>query len=117
MSIHLNFLYSVIMGLGSERICPSIQTSCPHLLSADMFARDDGIGSESLGLYHDSVCALFWPANGQNSLIYIHLLILKEISSYLICIVLSSLHRGHGSDRKNYVQGESSTARLTFFDH
>lgn len=63
---------------GFEHICLSIQTSCPRLLSADMFARDDGIGSEWLCLYHDSVCELFWPANSQNLLIYIRMLILKR---------------------------------------
>lgn len=78
MSIPLNFLYSVIMCPGFEHICLSIQISCPRLLSADMFARDDGIGSEWLCLYHDSVCELFWPANSQNLLIDIRMLILKR---------------------------------------
>lgn len=78
MSIPLKFLYSVIMCPGFEHICLSIQTSCPRLLSADMFARDDGIGSEWLCLYHDSVCELFWPANSQNLLTYISILILKR---------------------------------------
>lgn len=78
MSIPLKFLYSVIMCPGFEHICLSIQTSCPRLLSADMFARDDGIGSEWLCLYHDLVCELFWPANSQNLLIDIRMLILKR---------------------------------------
>lgn len=72
MSIPLNFLYSVIMCPGFEHICLSIQTSCPRLLSADMFARDDGIRSEWLCLYHDSVCELFWPAKSKFTNLHSH---------------------------------------------